>query len=325
MMLRRTFLSTTAAALCTPFIARAQTDDLRRAIDTLPQLHSFQISRGVETLFAEAPRGPGLERLANIKSCSKSIVALLLGAAIDRGEVASVKQPLSEVAPNILPANATPGAGAITLEDLVTLRAGLERTSGQSYGAWVSSRNWLADALSRPMVAEPGGQMLYSTGSTHILGAALAEATGQSLLTQARERLGRPLGIEIPPWTRDPQGFYMGGNEMALRPTAMLKIAKLMRDGGKYEGAQVIPESWVAASTQPYARSPWSGLSYGYGWFLSASGYTLARGYGGQIIASHKARNLAVAITSDPTQPARSGGYFGDLMRLLEGPVLALA
>jgi CubicO group peptidase (beta-lactamase class C family) len=325
MMYRRTFLTTTAAVLSTPFIGRAQTDDLRSAIDALPQLHSLQISRGADTLFADAPRGPGLDRLANIKSCSKSIVALLLGAAIDRGEVTSVQARLSEVAPKILPSNATQGAEAITLEDLVTLRAGLERTSGPNYGAWVNSRNWLADALSRPMVAEPGGQMLYSTGSTHILGGALAEATGQSLLSQARERLGRPLGIEIPPWTRDPQGYYMGGNEMALRPTAMLKLAKLMRDGGQHDGAQVIPESWVAASVQPYARSPWSGLSYGYGWFLSPSGYTLARGYGGQIIAAHKARNLAVAITSDPTQPARSGGYFGDLLRLLDGPVLALA
>lgn len=325
MMNRRIFLNTTAVALSTPFVARSQTDDLRSAIDVLPQLHSLQISVGDDTIFAEAPRGPGLERLANIKSCSKSLVALLLGAAIDRGDVISVQQPLSEVAPNILPANATPGAGDITLEDLVTLRAGLERTSGGNYGAWVNSRNWLADALSRPMVAEPGGQMLYSTGSTHILGAALAEATGQSLLVQARERLGRPLGIEIPPWTRDPQGYYMGGNEMALRPTAMLRIAKLMRDGGQFEGAQVIPQNWVADSTMPYARSPWSGLSYGYGWFLSSSGYALARGYGGQIIASHKARNLAVAITSDPTQPARFGGYFGDLMRLLDGPVLALA
>ena len=300
MMHRRTFLTTTTAAFCAPFLARAQTDDLRSAIDALPQLHSIQVSKGDETVIAEAPRGPGLDRLANIKSCSKSIVALLLGAAIDRGEVASVQAPLSEVAPNILPSNATPGAADITLEDLVTLRAGLERTSGQNYGAWVNSRNWLADALSRPMVAEPGGQMLYSTGSTHILGAALAEATGQSLLAQARERLGRPLSFEIPPWTRDPQGYYMGGNEMALRPTAMLKIAKLMRDDGQFEGEQVIPQSWVAASTIPYARSPWSGLSYGYGWFLSPSGYMLARGYGGQVIASHKARNLAVAITSDP-------------------------
>ena len=322
---RRTFICTAASALCLPYISSAQTDDLQSAIDALPQLHSLQISRGNDTLFAQAPRGPGLDRLANIKSCSKSLVALLLGAAIDRGDVESVNAPLSEVAPNILPSNATTGAGDITLEDLVTLRAGLERTSGPNYGAWVNSGNWLANALSRPMVAEPGGRMLYSSGSTHILGAALSEATGKSLLAQARERLGDPLGIEMPPWTRDPQGHYMGGNNMALRPTAMLKIAKLMRDHGQYEGEQVIAQSWIAASTVPYARSPWSGLGYGYGWFLSSSGYTLARGYGGQIIASHQARNLAVAITSDPNQPARSGGYFGDLMRLLEGPVLALA
>ena len=210
------------------------------------------------------------------------------------------------------------------MEDLVTLRAGLERTSGANYGTWVSSPNWLADALTRPMVATPGTRMLYSTGSTHILGAALSEATGQSLLSQARGRLGDPLGIAIPAWTRDPQGYYLGGNEMALRPTAALEIATLLRDGGVFKGERVVSESWIAASITPRARSPWSGLSYGYGWFLSRSGYALGRGYGGQIIAAHKGRDLAVAITSDPTLPARSGGYFGDLMRLLEGPVLDL-
>ena len=105
----------------------------------------------------------------------------------------------------------------------------------------------------------------------------------------------------------------------------MLKIATLLRDGGRYEGAQVISQLWMEASIRPRAQSPWSGLSYGYGWFLSPSGYVLARGYGGQIIAAHPDRNLAVAITSDPTRPARSGGYFGDLMQLLDGPVLALA
>lgn len=325
MITRRTFAAAGAAAVALPSGVRAQTDALEAAIERLPQLHSIQIMRGGEMLFAAAPRGPGLNRLANIKSCSKSVVALLLGVAIDRGDVPSVRATIGEVAPRILPRNATPGAAEIRLEDLVTLRAGLERTSGANYGNWVSSSNWLANAMTRPMVAEPGTRMLYSTGSTHILGAALAEATGQDLLTQARRRLGAPLGIEIPAWTRDPQGYYLGGNEMALRPTAMLKIAQLMRDGGRFAGAQVVPEAWVTASVQPRARSPWSGLSYGYGWFLSPSGYVLGRGYGGQIIAAHPARGLAVAITSDPTRPARSGGYFGDLMRLLDGPILAVA
>ena len=75
----------------------------------------------------------------------------------------------------------------------------------------------------------------------------------------------------------------------------------------------------------PRTQSPYSGLDYGYSWFISASGYVMARGYGGQIIAAHPERKLAVAITSDPNTPAHSKGYFADLMELLDGPVLEFA
>ncbi len=319
---RRKILMITAAAVAAPYVARGQTVALKDAIDGLPQLHSLQIQRRDAVIFAHAQRGAGLDKPANIKSCSKSIVALLLGTAINRQEVLSVDATLQEVAPQLLPADATPGSESITMEDLVTLRAGLERTSGGNYGAWINSPNWIADVLTRPMVAEPGEQMLYSTGSTHVLGAALTEATGQSLLKLTRDRLGAPLGIKIPAWTRDPQGYYLGGNEMAITPRSMLKIAALLRDRGAFGGEQVIPEGWILDSTKPYGRSAFSGLDYGYGWFLSPSGYALARGYGGQIIAAHSGRGLAVAITSDPTRPARSGGYFGELVRLLDGPIL---
>ena len=325
MLTKRTFVLSTLACLAAPTVVRAQAGSLTSAVGNLPQLHSLQIKRGDDLIFGEAPRGPGLDALANIKSCSKSIVALLLGTAIDRGEIASVDVTLREVAPGIIPRDAEPRVDDITMEDLVTLRAGLERTSGGNYGGWVSSANWLADALGRPMVATPGTRMLYSTGSTHILGAALTEATGETLFQLVRTRLGDPLGISVPPWTRDPQGYYLGGNEMALRPTAMLRIATMVRDRGRFEGAQVIPEAWIDASIEPRVRSPWSGLSYGYGWFLSPSGYILGRGYGGQIIAAHPERDLAVAITSDPTQPARSQGYFGALIELLDGPVLSVS
>ncbi len=325
MLTRRNFSLMLPVFISAPAVGRAQSIGLEEAVDNLPQLHSIQVQKGNDLVYAADPRGPGFGRLANIKSCSKSIVALLLGAALDRNEVSSVSTTLKEAAPRLLTQGVTKGTEAITLEDLVTLRAGLERTSGANYGTWVSSPNWVADALSRPMVAEPGTRMLYSTGSTHVLGAALTEITGLSLLAQARARLGSALDIEIPAWTRDPQGYYLGGNEMALTPEAMLRLAVLMRDRGRFGGTQVISEDWITSSLRPYARSPWSGLSYGYGWFLSPSGYVLGRGYGGQIIAAHPERDLAVAITSDPTRPARSGGYFGDLMRLLDGPVRALS
>lgn len=328
MLTRRSFTALAAGGLAMAFVRRVEAqarDDLAEAIEGMPQLHSLQVQRGADVLFAQAPRGPGLDSPANIKSCAKSIVALLLGAAIDRGEIAGVGARLGDVAPSIVPDDATQGVADLTMEDLVSLRAGLEPTSGPNYGRWVGSDNWLAFALRRPMVADPGTRMIYSTGTTHILGAALAEATGESLLDQARSRLGEVMDFEVPPWTRDPQGYYLGGNEMALTPRAMLKIAVMLRDGGEFDGRRVLPSDWVEASLVPRGRSPWSGLRYGYGWFLSETGFAMGRGYGGQIIAAHQERNLAVAITSDPTQPALSEGYFDELMQLLDGPVLAVA
>ena len=329
MITRRTFALASAVALATPALraqtSEAQSPEAQSVAEATPQLHSLLVMRGDDTLIERAPRGPGLDRPANIKSCSKSIVALLLGSVIDTADINGLDATLADVAPDLIPANATEGVPDLTMEDLVTLRMGLDRTSGANYGAWVASPDWIAYALTRDRVAENGGRMLYSTGTTHVLGAALVEATGDSLLALARTRLGTPLGIEIPPWTRDPQGYYFGGNEMALTPRAMLRLAQMVRDGGRWQDAQVIPEDWITASRQPRTRSPYSGLSYGLGWFLSDTGWMLARGYGGQIIAANTDAGLAVAITSDPTQPARSEGYFGDLMALLDGPILSLA
>lgn len=316
-----------AASFAVPSVLRAQgaADALRDTALALPQLHAILVQRGDDLLLAEAPRGRGVDRAANIKSCSKSLLALLLGTAIARGEIPSLDARLRDVAPALIPSDATDGVADLTMNHLVTLRAGLQSTSGENYGAWVASGNWVAHALRQPRLAPNGGRMIYSTGTTHVLGAALVTATGQTLHDLARDRLGRPMGIDIPNWTRDPQGFHFGGNEMALTPRAMLRVALLMRDGGSIDGAQVIAPDWIATSQVARTRSPFSGLGYGLGWFLSGTGWTLARGFGGQIIAAHPAARLAVAITSDPTQPARSEGYFGTLMDLLDGPILALA
>lgn len=328
MLSRRVFCTALGASLAAPTALRAEVgliDSLRDTARNLNQLRTILVQRGDQTLLAEAFRGADLDRVANIKSCSKSVLALLLGSAIQRNEIAGLDARLRDVAPDLVPTDATEGAGDLTMADLVTLRGGLQSTSGSNYGEWVSSGNWVAYALRQPRVSPNGGRMIYSTGTTHVLGAALSVATGKSLLQLTRERIGQDLEIEVPAWTRDPQGWYFGGNEMALTPKAMLRLAVVMRDSGRFSGRQIVAQDWIAASIQPQTVSPFSGLAYGYGWFLSPSGWILARGYGGQVIAAHPGQSLAVAITSDPTQPARSEGYFGDLMRLLDGPIAALA
>jgi CubicO group peptidase (beta-lactamase class C family) len=292
------------------------------------QIHSLIIARGGEIAFAEAFRGPALERPVNVKSVSKSFVAALTGAAIDKGVLSGVEQKLSAVAPALIPKRADPRVNDLTIAQLLTMQAGLERTSGPNYGRWVESRNWVYYVLSQPLIAEPGERMLYSTGSYHVLGAALAKASGKSLHTLAKEWIGDTLGIVIPPWKRDPQGFYFGGNDMALSPMGMLRFGEMHRLGGVWNGRRVLSEDWLREAWTPRTLSPFSGDDYGYGWFIAELGgqkVTYARGYGGQMIYIVPALELTVVVTSDPTQPARSDGYVGDLRRMLASDIIPAA
>jgi len=328
MITRRAALAGLGALAAFPVGAEPGWDGVAQVASGLGQLHALMIAHHGNVVLAERFRGPALDRPVNVKSVSKTLVATVLGVAIERGVVPGVDAPLGRIAPDLIPDGADPRVADLTLADLVTMQAGLERTSGPNYAPWVASRNWVANALSRPFVADPGAVMLYSTGSYHVLGAALARAAGESLLSLTRAWIGRPLGIEVPSWTRDPQGFYLGGNEMAMSPLAMLRFAEMVRNGGRHGTTQVLDPGWIGESFTPRTRSPYSGLDYGYGWFIGqmdGATVALARGYGGQVIAVAPERGLSVAITSDPTRPARTDGHFGDLMALLGSHILPVA
>ena len=319
-MHRRGFMMTGAAALTAPML-RAQGAGYAETAGGLDQLHALIVRQGGEEVFAEAFRGPGLDSIANIKSVSKTLVALLTGILIDEG---AIEGPEARVLPLLGLPDRNDAINALTVGDLLSMRTGLESTSGGNYGSWIASDNWVRAALAQDVVAEPGGRFIYSTGGWHVLGAVLSEVTGRSLRDLAQERLGGPLDISFPPWARDPQGRFLGGNEMAVTPRGLSRIGQMVLDGGRWDDEEVVPERWIETSWERRARSPFSGDGYGYGWFLTRIESTpvrYGRGYGGQILAVAPEREIVIAITSDPTLPARSGGYFGALKSLM-GDVL---
>lgn len=300
--------------------SRAVSDIAARAGD-LDQLHALVIRRGGDVLYENAFAGGGLDTPANVKSVSKTLLALLTGIAIERG---ALPGPEARVLPALGRSATGTARDDITVGDLLSMRAGLASTSGADYGVWVASPNWIDHVLTRDLVAEPGGRFIYSTGGWHVLGVVLTRATRRDLLSLARDWLGEPLGIDIAPWQRDPQGNYMGGNQMALSPRALARTGEMALNQGRWNGVQVVPASWIATSWEPRGRSQWSGDRYGYGWFLTRiAGHDAAygRGYGGQILAVVPDLDLTIVITSDPTRPARSEGYFGDLQDLMGGIV----
>ncbi len=316
-----------AAAPVRDLTADALGATLERAAE-LPNLRSLIVMQDGEEIVAERFRGgPALDRTVNIKSASKSVISALVGIAIERGVLEGTEQPiLSELAPSA-PQDADPRLQEVTVGNLLSMQAGLRRTSGDNYGRWVSSPNWVRYALSQPFVAEPGGAMLYSTGSTHLLSAMLTSASGETTWALARRWLGEPLGIAIPQWERDPQGIYLGGNQMAMSPRGMARFGELYRMGGVIDGRRILPERWIDRSWTPATRSPWSGQQYGYGWFITeARGHPIyyAWGYGGQMIYVVPSLDLTVVMTSG-TDVARGSDHIDALMRLLTDGIIPAA
>jgi CubicO group peptidase (beta-lactamase class C family) len=317
-----------AAATAAPAAQPDRHAAARAAAGQLPQLHALVVSHRGQRVFEHYARGRTAGRLANVKSVSKSIVAALVGIAIERKLIAGVREPIARWFPE-LTKDPDPRRRAITIEDLLTMRSGLESTSGGNYGPWVGSRNWVRFALQRPMVSDPGTSMEYSTGTSHLLSAILTKASGKSTHQFAAEVLAKPLGITLARWPRDPQGIYFGGNEMLLTPRQMIAIGEMWRDRGRANGAQVVPAAWVETSCQPRTRSRWDpSREYGYGWWSQTFGghrACFAWGFGGQYILVFPDLDLVVAVASATTVSDERHDYRRRLFDLLETHVLPLA
>lgn len=275
-----------------------------KAAVELPRLHSLLVSWRGELVLERYFNGRRAPSLANIKSASKSIISALVGIAIDRGLVQGVEQPIAAYFPDLLARSAELPKRAITIEDLLTMRSGLETTSNRHYGAWVQSGNWVRHVLSRPLLVPPGTVMEYSTGNTHLLSAVLTKASGKSTWQFAQEVLARPLGFTLMHWPQDPQGFYFGGNEMLMTSRQMLAFGELYLNRGRVKGHQIVPEKWIDASFVPRARSRFNDRLYGYGWWMreiaGCQAY-YAWGFGGQFIILVPDLDLVVVSTSAAT------------------------
>ena len=264
-------------------------------------IKSFMLQRDGELLIEAHRMGMRADRTTNVKSVSKSIISLLVGIAIEQGHLRGVRQPIGVFFPDYFERLPDPEKESITIQDLLTMRAGLASTSRRNYGRWVLSDNWVEFALGRPLIEEPGGEMVYSTGSSHLLSVILTRATGMSTREFANKNLFGPLNIRDGGWDRDPQGYYLGGNNIALSPAALLKIGTLVMNMGVYDGKQIVPRAWIAESMQIYTRSRFNPYDYGYAWWQrELNGHTVqfAWGNGGQYILMLPAFKTVVAIAS---------------------------
>ena len=317
------------AVTLAPTAAVASTlDELLDEAASLKPLETVIVSRDGEILAERGYRGHATTTPTNIKSASKLVISALVGIAIDKGLLESTGQSVADLLAPALPANPDPRLRKLTVGHLLSMQAGLESTSGANYGAWVASRNWVRDALGRPFESAPGGRMIYSTGSTHLLSAILTRHSGRSSLELARQWLGPQEGFAISAWTRDPQGIYMGGNQMAMSPRSLLAFGELYRNGGvSRDGERLLSRDWIEASWQRRTHSFRAGDDYGYSWFLTRVAGEDVRygwGFGGQMLYVVPGLGLTIAMTSDTQAAAARTGHLEDLHALLGAIIRAM-
>ena len=221
-------------------------------------------------------------------SVGKSFVSALVGIAVSQGHIRSIEDPISDYI-DVEPGSAYDG---VRIEDVLQMSSGArwnedysDRTSdvarlGAAMAPGGSLDRFVATAVPE---SAPGTVCQYNSADTQALGTLLVRATGRSITDYMQEHLFEPLGMEHDGyWLLDATGREMAFGGVNLTARDFAKLGELYRLGGTWNGRQVVPADWVAASIVPdaphleWGRPVIAGDAlpdgYGYQWWLIPGG-----------------------------------------------------
>ena len=240
-------------------------------------------------------------------SVAKSYLSSLLGVLLDEGAIASIDDPVTKYAPS-LKGGAYDGA---SIRNVLNMASGvtfdedyLDQSSDINKMGRVLALGGSMDGFAADLsetFAEPGTDWQYVSIDTHIISMIIRGATGREIAPLLSEKVIIPMGLEASPYyLTDGNGvaFVLGGLNLRTRDYA--RMGQMFLQNGAYNGQQIVPADWVAASTVPSAPTAQGEYGYGYQWWMPKDGREgefLARGVYGQYIYIN--RPLGVVIASN--------------------------
>lgn len=248
----------------TPESQGIHSEHLRNLVEELAyspdtDMHHFMVLRHgnviCETDFA--PYRKGIWHITH--SMCKSITGMAAGLLIDEG-----KLDLSENIYKIFHDKGSTWAKIfrpeVTVENLMTMTSGV--TFNES--GIVSGNDWLESYLNAPVSEKPGTKFQYNSLNSYVLSAIITERTGMPMDEYLKPRLFDPLGITDYLWEKCPRGITKGGWGLFMHTEDMAKLGQLYLNKGKWNGKQIIPESWAEASVTKKVDSIEGTYGYGY-------------------------------------------------------------
>lgn len=281
-----------------------------------PAIRSLLIVRDGAIAYEYYRAGVGPQTLHNVYSVTKSVVSLLVGAALHEGLIRSTEEKLLDFFPDAKTWPLDAATAQITLAHMLTLTPGFDRggldqlTDYNDFVRRFYAPDLLQHALSRRVAHAPGSQFHYSNLDSHLLSFALARRVKTNLVSYAQDKLFTPLGITDFHWPTNALGEANGAAELNLRSRDMAKLGQLVLQQGRWKDRQLVSANYLAAATRRQGASnitpPRRPDLWGYGylwWTASTPGDDLpsfyAVGYGGQYIYVVPALNAVVVATTD--------------------------
>ncbi|MDT0595262.1 serine hydrolase domain-containing protein [Glaciecola petra] len=244
--------------------------------------------------------------LHTLQSATKSVTSAVLGIAVDNALIDSIDTSAMHYFKDYIFDKSDIRRAKLTIEDLLTMRSGINwQTEGgyddpnHSTNALESSQEWIQYTLSRPMDAEPGTVFEYNDGVSVLLGKIIREATGKRIDDYAKEHLFTPIGINDFHWKITPDGEADTEGGLYLSTHDFARFGYLFLRDGQWNGMQVISSDWVKRSVAPTVTdiapdNDQINDAYGYQWWVikhqdGKPAIYEAKGFGGQrlVIVPH--------------------------------------
>ena len=270
-------------------------------------LYSLLISKNGKLIFELYT--PGLDRDDShyLMSVTKSVLATLVGIAIDQKKIPSETTPLDQIIPNKLFPSSSDKLrfSKFNLKDVMGMQC-LQVTDppkDSSQNAINTQKMYLESSsrfqfvLSSPTQNPARKTLMYNDQTPSIASGILSYSTGMSAFDFGQEYLFKPLGFKNAEWIhQDRTGINLGGYGLRLRPIDMQKIGILYLQNGRWNNRQVLSESWALKTANKYVDN-----CYGYYWWVNNFGTTIqweqASGWKGQFIVFNRSNGVVVTMT----------------------------
>jgi CubicO group peptidase (beta-lactamase class C family) len=275
----------------------------------VPLIHGLLIARHGKLVLEEYFHGEHRDKLHNLRSASKSLTSIVVGAGIQAGAPLRLSSPVYQVMNNgAFPEGLAAQKREMTLEHLLTMSSGYfcDDTNDEAPGNEETMINQTAKpdyyryTLEVPLATEPGVNAVYCSASANLALGMLGRAAGVSPLHTFDMLVAQPLEIRKYLWPLDPAGQPYGGGSVALLPRDFLKLGQLMLNAGRWNGRQVLSPDFVSRGTSSLFHL--RNVTYGYLWWIESLPYKnralhafAALGSGGQSVTVIPELDLVVA------------------------------